>query len=110
MHGLAAHAALLKFQELTGRRFPTEATIHHVTSGYDKGDVVLRKEVKVCDGDTPETLAQRVLPVEHEAHIVFLSELYVGRITIQKRSEPLIRKGEENLLYRAKLEAIDTYK
>jgi len=103
MHGLAVHAAVLKFQELTGRTFSTEPSIHHVTTKVDGGAVVFHTEVPVKKGDTPETLAARVLPQEHEAHIIFLKEFHAnnGKATIQERKEPLLQPGEEVYLQQA---------
>ncbi len=109
MHGPAAHAAVLKFQESTGRNFPTEATIHHVTAKYDEGQVVYRTGVPVCEGDTPETLAKRVLLVEHQGQINFLNALYEGKVEILKRNEVLIRDGEQGKLYEAKEYGIGKY-
>ncbi len=109
MHGLAIHAAVLKFQELSHRTFPTEATIHCVTTEVDRGEVVYRAPVSVCPDDTAEILAERVLPHEHAGQIIFLHNLYNGRINPQKRNEPLIRNGEENLLYEAKKYGVDKY-
>ena len=43
-------------------------TVHFVDAGMDTGDTVLQKQVPVLPGDTPETLAGRLLPAEHEAH------------------------------------------
>ena len=44
------------------------ATVHFVTPELDAGDVILQGEVDVLPGDTPETLAARVLTVEHEIY------------------------------------------
>ncbi|SRR5260221_6944709 len=110
MYGLRVHAAVLGFQEKVQRRFPTTAVIHHVTPIYDEGEIVAKKDVEVCDGDTPEVLAQRVLPHEHAAQIDFLGKLYEGKVQVLKRDKPLVRPGEEHILYQAKEEAINMYK
>lgn len=109
MHGLAVHAAVLKFQELTARRFSTEATIHRVSPEVDGGEVVFRKEVPVMIGDTPESLAKRVLPKEHECQIAFLSKVYEGKIEVIKRKSPLVLPGEEDKLQEAKEFGRKTY-
>ncbi len=44
------------------------ATVHFVTAEIDAGDVILQGEVDLVPGDTPETLAARVLKVEHEIY------------------------------------------
>jgi formyltetrahydrofolate-dependent phosphoribosylglycinamide formyltransferase len=41
------------------------ATVHFVDAHYDRGPIVAQWPVPVCAGDTPETLAARVLRVEH---------------------------------------------
>jgi phosphoribosylglycinamide formyltransferase-1 len=41
------------------------ATVLFVDDGVDTGDVILQERVPVLDGDTPETLAARVLETEH---------------------------------------------
>jgi phosphoribosylglycinamide formyltransferase-1 len=42
------------------------ATVHYVDYGVDTGDVILQRAVPVLGGDTPETLAARVLETEHD--------------------------------------------
>ncbi|MFA5859809.1 MAG: phosphoribosylglycinamide formyltransferase [Elusimicrobiota bacterium] len=41
-------------------------TVHVVDSEYDHGKIVLQSKVPVLPGDTPETLAKRVLVEEHK--------------------------------------------
>lgn len=43
-------------------------TIHYVTPGMDEGEIILQKSVPIIDGDTPDTLAARVLEQEHTAY------------------------------------------
>jgi phosphoribosylglycinamide formyltransferase-1 len=43
----------------------TGATVHYVDEEYDRGPIIAQWPVPVRAGDTPETLAQRVLAVEH---------------------------------------------
>lgn len=42
------------------------ATVHFVDAEYDRGPTFLQRTVPVLPGDTPETLRDRVLAVEHE--------------------------------------------
>jgi phosphoribosylglycinamide formyltransferase-1 len=44
------------------------ATVHFVTPELDAGPIVSQRAVPVLDGDTPETLAARILTVEHEIY------------------------------------------
>src|SRR3989344_1115280 len=101
IHGLAAHATLLYFQRLVGREFPTEATIHRVTQRYDEGAVVYRAPVGAQKFERPETLAARVLPVEHETQIAFLMRAYLGTIVEHHRKVPLVEDCEEKFLWAA---------
>lgn len=43
-------------------------TVHHMTAELDAGPVMLQAEVPVLPGDTPETLAARVLKQEHRIY------------------------------------------
>jgi len=43
-------------------------TVHLVTAELDGGPIVLQRTVPVLDGDTPEALAARILPEEHQAY------------------------------------------
>ncbi|HVZ15149.1 MAG TPA: phosphoribosylglycinamide formyltransferase [Bauldia sp.] len=43
-------------------------TVHYVTAGVDEGPVIAQAEVPVLPGDTPETLAARVLIEEHKLY------------------------------------------
>ena len=43
-------------------------SVHWVTEGVDEGDVIAQARVPILPGDTAETLAERVLPAEHELY------------------------------------------
>lgn len=108
MFGLAPHAAVIAFQKLAHRRFPTETTIHRVGLAYDHGEVVYRLDIPIAAGDTAEMLQQRVLPYEHQAQIRFwgLFARTNGRVATLHRAAPLIASHEAYLLYQAKQLAI----
>ena len=42
------------------------ATVHYVDEGIDTGRILLQEKVPVLPGDTPESLAARVLAIEHK--------------------------------------------
>ena len=63
MYGLAPHRAVLA----AGER-ETGVTVHWATEEYDAGSILLQRVVAVHDGDTAETLARRVLAVEHDTY------------------------------------------
>lgn len=60
MYGLRVHRAVIE----AGVRV-SGATVHLVDERYDEGAIIAQWPVPVLAGDTPETLAARVLPVEH---------------------------------------------
>jgi len=61
MYGLKVHEAVL----LSGDKF-SGATVHMVDDRYDHGPILLQRRVLVELGDTAETLAARVLEIEHQ--------------------------------------------
>jgi phosphoribosylglycinamide formyltransferase-1 len=60
MYGERVHEAVLA----AGARV-SGATVHIVDEEYDRGPIVLQRCVPVEEGDTPSSLASRVLTVEH---------------------------------------------
>lgn len=44
------------------------ATVHLVTGELDGGPIILQRAVEVTDDDTPESLAARILEVEHQIY------------------------------------------
>ncbi len=43
-------------------------TVHYVTAGMDEGPTILQGTIPILPGDTPEMLAERLLPVEHKVY------------------------------------------
>lgn len=43
-------------------------TVHFVDDGMDTGDIIRQAKIEVVEGDTPETLATRLLAVEHQLY------------------------------------------
>ena len=56
------------------------ATVHFVTAALDNGPIVVQGAVPVLAGDTEETLAERVLAVEHRIYPQAVRWLAEGRI------------------------------
>jgi phosphoribosylglycinamide formyltransferase-1 len=50
-------------------------TVHLVDAGVDSGPIVVQRAVPVEDGDTPESLAARILEEEHRAYPQALRQL-----------------------------------
>ena len=59
------------------------ATVHFVIPETDAGPIVMQGVVSVDDGDTPETLATRILIVEHLIYPEALKRLAAGKISLE---------------------------
>ncbi len=84
MYGRRVHEAVL-------RSGATEsgASVHLVDEVYDRGQVLAQERVPVLPGDTPETLAARVLAVEHRLlPAVVLAAAEAGRPVPIPASDP----------------------
>jgi len=82
--GLHTHAQALA----TGVRLHG-CTVHFVTPVLDHGPIICQGCVPVHAGDTPESLANRVLTVEHQAYPEAVRWLVEGRVhlTVDQRVE-----------------------
>lgn len=59
------------------------ASVHFVVPELDAGPVIAQTAVPVHAGDTPETLAERVLAVEHQLYPEALKLLASGRVRLK---------------------------
>lgn len=57
-------------------------TVHFVRPAMDEGPIIVQGAVPVLREDTPETLAARVLAVEHRAYPLALRLLAEGRVRV----------------------------
>ena len=62
MWGRRVHEAVI-----AAREKESGCTVHFVDSGCDTGAILVQKKVSVMPDDTPETLYDRIAPVEHDA-------------------------------------------
>jgi phosphoribosylglycinamide formyltransferase-1 len=60
-------------------------TVHFVTPGLDEGAAILQAEVPVLPGDTPDTLAARILVEEHRIYPEALRMLASGELTATRQ-------------------------
>jgi phosphoribosylglycinamide formyltransferase 1 len=70
MYGIHVHTAVLESGETE-----SGATVHLVNEEYDKGRILMQRKVPVLSGDTPESLAARVLACEHTLYPDALAKL-----------------------------------
>jgi phosphoribosylglycinamide formyltransferase-1 len=87
MYGERVHQAVIA----SGARV-TGVTVHLVDGNYDSGPIIAQEVVKVLEDDTAESVAQRVLRVEHTLYpavVRLFAERRVtvscGRVSIQQR-------------------------
>lgn len=77
MYGMHVHEAVLKSGDTS-----TGATVHLVNEHYDQGRILAQKSIPVLPDDTAESLARRVLDVEHELYVAALRDIVNGKITL----------------------------
>jgi phosphoribosylglycinamide formyltransferase 1 len=77
MYGLRVHkAALAAGVRVSG------ATVHFVDEVYDRGPIIAQHPVPVLPTDTPESLATRVLRVEHSLYPRALAAVAAGTVRL----------------------------
>ncbi|MCH8275156.1 MAG: phosphoribosylglycinamide formyltransferase [Armatimonadetes bacterium] len=64
MYGVRVHEAVLRAEQLE-----SGCTVHYVNEQFDEGAILWQMLCPVEPGDTPETLAARILPLEHECYV-----------------------------------------
>lgn len=60
-------------------------TVHFVTEGVDEGPIILQAAVPILDGDTPDTLAARILVQEHRIYPRAVQLFSEGRLQVDGR-------------------------
>jgi phosphoribosylglycinamide formyltransferase-1 len=70
------------------------ATVHLVDEGLDSGPIVAQEAVPVRSGDTAESLAVRILEVEHRLYPRAVRLLLEGRSRLEGRRLIIIEEGE----------------
>lgn len=74
MYGIRVHEAVLASGESE-----SGCTVHYVTEQYDEGEPIYSLRCPVMAGDTPDTLADRVLDLEREAYPEALRLVVTGQ-------------------------------
>jgi phosphoribosylglycinamide formyltransferase 1 len=77
MYGARVHEAVIAAKEKE-----SGATIHLVTEEYDQGPTVAQSRIPVLPNDTAESLAVRVLEVEHALYPETLARIARGEIVL----------------------------
>jgi formyltetrahydrofolate-dependent phosphoribosylglycinamide formyltransferase len=77
MYGMRVHAAVIA----AGARV-SGATVHFVDEAYDRGPIIAQWAVPVLGDDTPDTLAHRVLEVEHQLYPRAIQAVVTGQAVL----------------------------
>lgn len=77
-YGQAVHEAVLAAGEKE-----SGATVHLVDEEYDHGPILAQARVPVLPGDTPDTLAARVLEQEHQLYAATLQKIAAGELRLE---------------------------
>ncbi|MBL7994106.1 phosphoribosylglycinamide formyltransferase [bacterium] len=86
MYGEHVHKAIIDYgAKITG------VTVHLVDPEYDHGAIVMQKALEVSENDTPQTLAQRVLALEHQTYYRALQLFAENKVIIKDRKVFLSR-------------------
>jgi phosphoribosylglycinamide formyltransferase 1 len=80
MYGMHVHKAVIA----SGVKV-SGATVHIVDDLYDHGPIVLQKKVEILQSDTPETLAERVLAIEHEIYTQVIRLFAENRVQVRNQ-------------------------
>lgn len=78
MYGHRVHEAVIASGDKV-----SGATIHLVDEEYDRGPIVLQKTVAISPDETPDSLAVKVLKIEHEIFPLALKAFAEGRVRIE---------------------------
>lgn len=79
-YGMKVHEAVLA----AGLKV-TGVTVHFVDEHYDTGAIIRQEKVAVLPNDTPESLAERVLAVEHRIYPEVIKAWCEGRLKLVDR-------------------------
>lgn len=70
-------------------------TVHFVTEEVDAGPIVIQASVPVQDGDTEESLSERILAEEHKIYPQAIQWIAEGRLSLEGRRVLLRGEGDE---------------
>lgn len=63
----------------------TGCTVHFVDAGVDSGPIIGQQTVPVLDGDTPESLHQRIHAAEHDLYPKCVAAIARGKLEVRGR-------------------------
>ena len=89
MYGPWVHRAVLEYgAKISG------CTVQFIDEEYDSGPIIIQRAVPVEEDDTPERLAARILPFEHEAYVEAVRLFALGRLKVDERRVRILPSRE----------------
>ena len=73
MYGIHVHKSVIENRELE-----TGITIHYVNENYDEGAIISQVTLKLDEGETPESIAEKVHRLEYEHYPKVIHEILIG--------------------------------
>ncbi len=83
-YGMKVHEAVFKSKEVF-----TGATVHFVDEIYDNGPILSQKKIKIFHDDNPETIAKKVLDIEHRLLPYIVQKFCLDKIVF-KNKKPIV--------------------
>ncbi|MCY4160136.1 MAG: phosphoribosylglycinamide formyltransferase [Bacteroidetes bacterium] len=80
LYGRYVHEAVIKAKETF-----SGATVHFVDEEYDTGPILIQERVPVLTDDTPDSLASRILDIEHQLFPKAIHLIAQGRVQVEGR-------------------------
>jgi phosphoribosylglycinamide formyltransferase-1 len=77
MYGMHVHEAVI-----ANRDAVSGATVHLVDEEYDRGAIVLQERVDVSPNDIPESLAEKILKIEHTLYPKAINLFAQGKVHV----------------------------
>ncbi len=90
MYGLRVHQAVIE----SGARV-SGVTVHLVDGEYDQGPIVAQEVVRVDPEDTPESLSEKVLEIEHRLYPAVVRLFAEGRVRVEGRKVKILEEREK---------------
>ncbi|OGL41560.1 MAG: phosphoribosylglycinamide formyltransferase [Candidatus Schekmanbacteria bacterium RBG_13_48_7] len=85
MYGMAVHEAVIK----SGMKI-TGVSVHLCDEEYDTGAIITQRAIPLNEEDTPDSLAKRVLQVEHQLYPETIQLFAENRVHIEDRKVKIL--------------------
>ena len=86
MYGIHVHEAVIASHDPV-----SGATVHVVDEEYDHGSIVLQKKVSVDPADTAESLAKKVLVIEHQIYPEVIRLFAEGKVIFKNGKTEILK-------------------